>query len=322
MGVSVLGILARACLGTIGLVYSWLPAWARKLKAFALGTVLFALGLRRAVIEKNLRRFLPGEDAPTVARRAQLLRAAYRHLAELTLEITMLFGPKRGLYRWAQRHERVEGYENWVAAQAQGKGVLFLSSHVGNWEIMAAVGGTHKTNLLLVTKRLKPAWFHSAIENGRLSNDVKGTYEPRTFRDVLSHLKAGGTVGIVLDQFAGPPVGVRVPLFGVPVGTHTVMAMVAKRTGAPVIPVVNYRLPDGRHLVRCEPALRWIEHEDAHEELALNTAQYVQVIERHIREAPEQWLWTHQRFKGDLSPLRDGEWREGRVRQAKPSAHP
>jgi len=70
--------------------------------------------------------------------------------------------------------------------------------------------------------------------------------EGGTLKDVLRHLSKNGTVGFVMDQYSGPPVGVRVPVFGVPVGTPAVIATLAKRTGAVVLPAVNYRLPDGR----------------------------------------------------------------------------
>src|SRR6185312_635098 len=118
----------------------------------------------------------------------------------------------------------------------------FVSSHVGNWEIMSGSGALlGGIDLMIVTKRLKPAWIHRAIERGRIRSGVKGTYEPRPMKDVLRHLSKNGTVGFVMDQYPGPPVGVRVPVFGVPTGTPAAIAALARRTGAPVVPVVNYR---------------------------------------------------------------------------------
>jgi KDO2-lipid IV(A) lauroyltransferase len=106
-----------------------------------------------------------------------------------------------------------------------------------------------------------------------------------------------------------------VPFFGVPVGTISAVAVVAKRTGAPVLPVVNYRDPvRGRYVVEIHPPLAWKTHEDPDFEIAQNTAHYSEVLEGHIRQYPEQWLWTHRRFKGDLSPLRENEWSSGRSR--------
>jgi KDO2-lipid IV(A) lauroyltransferase len=171
--------------------------------------------------------------------------------------------------------------------------------------------------ILLVTKHLKPEWLHRAIERARARCQVSATYEPKTLRDVLRHLKAGQVVGFVLDQYAGAPVGMRVPVFGIPVGTTTAVAMLAKRTGAPVLPIVNYRLPGGDYRVDIRPPLAWelSPTEDADEEIGINTAHYAAVLEKDIYAHPEQWLWSHRRFKGDLSPLRPNEWYEGRPRR-------
>jgi len=208
--------------------------------------------------------------------------------------------------RIAKEKVDFRGFENWKRAQEQGRGVLFLSSHVGNWEIMAAAGAAQGMELLIVTKHLKPEWLHRAIEAGRRRAGVEATYEPRTLKDVLRWLQQGKTVGIVADQYAGPPVGIRVPVFGVPTGTHSAPAMIAKRTGAAVLPVVNYRTPEGGWVVEVRPAL--LLEPEGPEDLAKQTAAFSRELEKDIRKFPEQWLWIHKRFKGDLSPLREGEW--------------
>lgn len=280
-----------------------------------LGFVLMALRVRDQVIRENLQFAYPGDSAEEARIREHLRRAAYEHLGQLVFEILMLMGP---LPRYVRQRSELRGAENWRAAQAAGKGVLFLSSHVGNWEIMAATGAQFsRMDLMIVTKRLKPRWLHRAIELGRLRCGFKGTYEPRTLRDVLAHLKRKGTVGFVLDQYVGPPVGVRVPVFGVPVGTSAAVATLARRTGAVVLPVLNYRTSDGRWIVQIQPAVQWITDAggDPDRELAQNTAEYARILEQHIYSHPEQWLWTHRRFKGDLSPLQPEEWSRGRARR-------
>ena len=299
-------ILLHLSAGTLSLM----PLPVRRLKAWSWSMILRSVGFRAKVVRRNLEIAFPGEVGR--AKREELFVEAYRHLGSLFLEIFLLFGFFRRIVR---REVELRGLENWRAAVAQGKGAFFLSSHVGNWELMAAAGAREGIDLLLVTKLLKPGWLHEGIERARLRCGVKGTYEPRTMRDVLAHLKRGGTVGFVLDQYAGAPVGVRVPFFGVPVGTHLALATLVKRTGAPVVPVVNHRLPDGRLVVEIEPALEWLPDDHPDRELARNTAKYAEVIESHVRRYPGQWLWTHQRFKGDLSPLRPGEWESGRSRR-------
>jgi KDO2-lipid IV(A) lauroyltransferase len=266
---------------------------------------------RLKVVDENLNIAFPGEHNAWARERLRI--AAYRHLAFLVVEILMLFSGR--MKRFVLRNVDVRGLEHWNEAKRQGRGVVILASHVGNWEIMAAAGGMLGMDILMVTKHLKPEWLHRAIEKGRARCGVRATYEPRTFRDVLAHLKRNGTVGFVLDQYAGAPVGVRVPVFGVPVGTHTALALLVKRTQAVVLPVVNYRTNDGRVVIEVEPPVEWIPDDDANVEVALNTARFAATLERHIRAHADQWLWIHRRFKGDLSPLRKDEWREGRLRR-------
>jgi KDO2-lipid IV(A) lauroyltransferase len=284
----------------------------------ALGVLLRGTGLRARVIRQNLEFAFPQDGK----KREVLFREAYRHLGQLVFEIIALLGPMK---KFVLNHSELRGLENWKKAREAGNGVIFLASHVGNWEIMAATGAVFGgMDLMIVTKHLKPEWLHRAIEKGRAACGVAATYEPRTLRDVLAHLKRGGTVGFVLDQYAGAPVGVRVPVFGIPVGTTSAVATLAKRTGAVVVPVVNYRRPDGRFVTDIRPPLSWldasgdgVEAGDDHAtwEIATNTAYYAQVLERDIYEHPDQWLWIHRRFKGDLSPLREREWLEGRARK-------
>ncbi|MGZ3689436.1 MAG: lysophospholipid acyltransferase family protein, partial [Bdellovibrionota bacterium] len=296
--------MGSAVLSLVSWLYYVQPAPVRAWWGSALGGVLRLYGLRSAIVRENLARAFPSDPD----RQRRLASETYRHLGRLVLEILLLLGPMR---RFVRSNVLVTGEEHWSEAKRQGRGVIFLTSHVGNWEIMAATGGVRfGMDILLVTKILKPAWLHAAIEKGRARCGVTATYEPRTMRDVLGHLKQNGTVGFILDQYAGPPISVRVPVFGIPVGTTTAVAMVAKRTGAVVLPVVNYRLPDGRTKIEIAPPLEWEAHGNVNEELARNTARYAEVLQSHILAHPENWLWIHRRFKGDLSPLRLGEWSE------------
>lgn len=286
-------------LGAIGAFFYFVPRPVYVLCVRILAAVLRTLQLREDVIRQNLERAFPAESP---ARREERVRETYLHLAQLVLETFMVFGPMRKLVT-----DRIvwNGVENWRAAVAGGKGAFYLSSHTGNWEVMVCGGGyAQKMDLLMVTKKLKPAWFHRAFEQARARCEVKGTYEPRTLRDVFGHLKAGKTVGFVLDQYTGPPVSVRVPFFGVRVGTSSALATLVRRTQAPVVPVVTYRIgPLGsrRYAIDILPALPWISGATAEEEILANTAAYAQQIEADVRAHPEQWLWSHRRFKGELS---------------------
>lgn len=304
-----MGLLILPLLRTLAWISYLQPAFLREAWLGGVAAILRVTGFRERVVLQNLDYAFPGAEAEP--RKAGLARENYRHFARLALEILYLFGPMRS---FCLSRARLSGKAHWDAAKARGKGVIFLASHVGNWEVMAARGALSGIEIMLVTKHLKPEWLHQAIEAGRATCGVRGTYEPRTLKDVLGELKRGGTVGFVLDQYAGPPVGVRVPFFGVPVGTATIIATLARRTGATVLPVFNHRNTDGTFDVDIQPPAPWIVDPNPTRELALNTAAYSRVIEKHILEFPEQWLWIHRRFKGDLSPLRADEWDAGRAR--------
>lgn len=304
----VVGTVILFVLRCVAWTYAFQPRPLRRMWGNGLGWGLRKLKLRSRVVEQNLS--IAFKDSGE--KRATIYREAYAHLGNLALEILLLLGPMK---RYIERNTELEGLEHWQHAKARGKGVLFLASHVGNWEVMAATGALlGGVDIMLVTKHLKPEWLHQAIEKGRARCKVRATYEPRTLKDVLSSLKKNGTVGFVLDQYAGPPIGVRVPVFGVPVGTTTTIATLAKRTGATVLPVVNYRTAQGVWKVRIRPPVEWRASDDTTFELAENTARYAAALERDIYDHPEQWLWIHRRFKGELGPLREGEWSEGRAR--------
>lgn len=304
-----LGLVCILFLRVIGFILAILPYSFRWALSRFFGVILFLLSPRADVVRQNLEYAYPGQSYEVL--REKLFRKTYFHLVDLFLESLVMFGP----WKWfLKKNTELHGIENWKEAMKSGKGAIFLSSHVGNWEFMAASGALQGIDIMLVTKILKPAWLFEAIAEARLKCGVKGTYEPQTMRDILRQLKGGATIGIVLDQYTGPPVGIRVPFFGIPVGTHSVLAMLAKRTQAPVLPVVNFRTQSGKVETHIRPPLKWITHDDPQVEVALNTAEYAKILEMDIHNYPEQWLWTHRRFKGDLSPLLKDEWQNFRMR--------
>ena len=303
-------VIGTGILRFFGFCFGALPRRMQMAAGRALGSILYFFRLRFSVVDQNLKFAFPNDPE----QREKTARAFYAHLGQLILEVFLLFGP---LKKFVEKYVVMEGREHIENGLAKGKGILFLSSHVGNWEIMAAsYGVTAKEGLLLVTKQLKPSWLHNAIEEGRRRCGVAGTYEPRTIRDVFSYLKKNKAVGIVLDQYAGAPIGVRVPLFGVPVGTSSALATLARRTGAAVLPVENFRNPDGTWIVRIHPALEWKTEDDAEHsrEVVTNTAHYVEQVESHIKSHPDQWLWMHRRFKGELGALSAEELAGARAR--------
>jgi len=262
------------------------------------GALVRAFGFRIEVARANLELAFPEKS---LHEREKLLRQSFEELGVLWLELLRLF---YRFDRFVENNCYVEGREHLEAARAEGKGVLVMTAHLGNWEVLAAAGPTLlSTPVTMVTKRLRPLWLNRIFEVTRSLLGVRMAFEPRTMPEILRALKKNEAAGFVMDQFAGAPVGARVPFFGKAVGSHTALATLALRTGAPVVPALAVRRPDGRYLVRFEPAFILAARSDPAATVIANTALFVRHIEAWVRLYPAQWLWIHRRWKGDLSPL-------------------
>ena len=293
-----LSALLRAALFGAGTAVTFLPRpWELRLGR-ALGRLLLALDFKRwKIAQDNMARCLP-ELSPE--ERKNLLMENYRHYGILALELMHYFSPFAGHYPdYARRIAVLEGYENWKAAHDRGQGVLFISAHMANWELMLAMGGLRGMDLLLVTRHLKPEWLHKRLEAERLSVGFRCAYQPRTLPAVMRALRHGDSVGFAMDQYMPPPMGSPVKFFGVEVDTLTAPAVLAFRTGAAIIPVTQKREHDGMVRIILFPEIKLGPDQDP----ARATALLARRIEEMIRNNPSQWLWVHRRFKNLRAPV-------------------
>jgi Kdo2-lipid IVA lauroyltransferase/acyltransferase len=286
---------------SMGLVLGLIPRPLFLVLGRTLGKILLALGFRSEVARENIALALP-ELRPE--EREFLLKGSFGELGILFLELLRFF------YRFpsfVERNTVLENQHYLKDALAQGKGVLVSTAHLGNWEVLAAAGpvlvGVSST---MVTKSLKPQWLQRIVVVVRELMGVKMAFEPKTLSQVMRALRNKEIVGFVMDQYAGAPVGARVPFFGKPVGSHTALATIALRTGAPIVPGVAVRDVKGRYHVKFYPPIPLPEAASFEEKVLKLTAALVAQVESMVREYPEQWLWIHRRWKGDLSPLPQG----------------
>lgn len=282
----------------LGWFLSFFPRPVFLIVGRGLGALLFAVGFRTNIAKNNISLAFPDWSEE---KKDKLLHDHFAHLGILFLEIL------RSFYRFddfVRKYSDVEGENHLREALAKGQGTFVMTAHLGNWEVLTASGPTlFSTSVTMVTKELKPSFLHRTVKVTRELLGVKMACEPRTMQGIMRELKNKGIVGFVMDQFTGAPFGARVPFFGMPVGSHTALATLAIRTEAPVVPALSFRQANGRYLVRFEPPLPLIEHENKEQGVILNTANYVKHTEAWVRDRPEQWMWIHRRWKGDLSPL-------------------
>jgi KDO2-lipid IV(A) lauroyltransferase len=293
--------LALILLKLLGYFLALFPRKLFLLLGAGLGRLLFALNFRRKVAEENVGLAFP---YLTAEQRDKFLREHYREMGILFLEI---LGSFYRFDRFVEKFSDVEGEEHLRGALAREKGAFVMTAHLGNWEVITASGpNIFDVGVTMVTKELKPAWFHRVVALTRELLGVKMACEPKTMQGILRALKKKEIVGFVMDQYAGAPVGARVPFFGKPVGSHTALAALALRTGTPVVPAISVRQPNGRYLIRFDAPIETIDTGEQERDILANTAAYVAHTEAWIKEFPLQWMWVHRRWKGDLSPLPPG----------------
>jgi len=254
------------------------------------------LPLRRDAVLDNLRRVY-GEttDDAEIERIAQ---AHYGHLGRLFWEFAW--------YPWLPRSRRlalvrVDNLDALLAAHAQGKGVLILTGHFGNFEVATAAGLAQfpqaRGRFYFVRRPIRPQWL-DALVTRRFRRAGFGVLPKRgSLEAILDRLAAGDLVVFPFDQHAGRKEGVLAEFFGHPAGTFRSLAVIALTTGAPVVPACSWREADGRHVLRFEAEIRPLEHADANEAILLNTRAYNRALERMIVRRPEQWWWTHRRWR-------------------------
>lgn len=285
-------------LSALGLLVSFLPRRAELWLGPRLGRLVLGLGgFKHLIVRENIRRCFPELGAQA---RQALLERNFEHYGNLFFEFLHFFSPLPGHYRgYALRNSKLEGREHWERASDKGKGVIFVSCHVGFWEMLAAAGGLAGFPLTVVTTVLEPRWLDRKMTACRLSTNVRAACHPGSIPAVLKALRRGESVAFMNDQYARPPMGIPVPFFGVKVHTLGAVAPLAQRTGAAIVPVSCYREADGVSRVVVEPELELgpalADPEKATEIIAA-------VVERWVRRRPEQWLWLHRRFKNVAWP--------------------
>jgi KDO2-lipid IV(A) lauroyltransferase len=251
---------------------------------------------RRGLVLSNMRRVYGDVLGEEELRR--LAQAYYAHFVLFMVEFVRLpFMTKEQRKRWI----RVENMEAPLKVHENGRGILILTGHFGNWEAATVAGiGQHekyRNRFHFVRRPLKPALLNEFITR-RFQKAGFGSIAKRGSLDkILDLLTKGDGIVFVFDQHASNRDGVVVDFFGHPAGTFKSLAIIALSMGLEVVPASSWREPDGTHVLRFEDPLPLIQHEDTNEAIRLNTRAYNSALERMLLRHPEQWIWMHRRWK-------------------------
>jgi len=257
-----------------------------------LGRLWCALdGRHRRIAADNLRRAFPEWDESRVERTA---RGVYAHFATVLLDILWMEGrPVEKLLALAD----VDGLEHLTAALARGGGVVSPLAHLGNWEFQGIATASLIGPSAVVARPLDNPALDRRLVRFRASTGNIVIYKQKALPQVLRNLHEGRVAAIVVDQNVQAKDGIFVRFFGRPACTTTVAAALALKTGCPIVPARCVMRGDGRYRMVYGPPLEWSSSGRRSEDIARLTQEIASIIEGWVREAPEQWLWLHRRWK-------------------------
>ena len=190
-----------------------------------------------------------------------------------------------------------DGFENFARAREQGKGVLFLTAHFGNWELSSFAHGLYGYPLNFLVRELDNPLLDAFINRYRCLSGGHAIEKRESAREILRALQRGEAVGILADQNMLSSEGVFVEFFGRPACTTSAPARLARKLGVPIVlGLVIWDEKLKKYRLRFD-SVEWIKCDDPEEEILANTANFTRRLEDYVRRYPDQWLWVHRRWK-------------------------
>ena len=259
-----------------------------------LGRMAFHLDWERRKVALGNLRVVFGEEKPERELLA-IARNAFENLGMMAVEFFRI--PKMDLETFKKR-VTIEGLEEALRILGKGKGALLLLSHFGNWEMMGIMSKLIGDSIMVIAKPMKKNkridQFITKIRNAAGLEVVSSIKASRT---VFKALSQNRVVGILIDQRAKRSEGVWADFFGKKAPTTPGLAVLAMKTGAPVVPVFMVRNGFGKHRLIIQKPLELVHTGDIKKDVEANTQLFNHTLESMIRQYPDQWFWVHRRWE-------------------------
>lgn len=262
----------------------------------------YLLPYRKKTVFYNLQHVFA--DVLTREQIVKLAQGFYRHLGLSLYElISGVLIPARFKDESIELHNKHIIYDA-IAADRQ---IVLLTGHFGNWEIAATRSSKQmaiERRYYIIRKKLKNRFVQNYLYKKSVESGIHVINSDNMKRRLTEVLKEKASLIFVMDQRAGIPdnKGIPVEFFGTEVGTYHGMAKIVNRTQALVVPFSAYRKANGQHVAQYHPPLEWQDYADPQQAIYENTRRYNQELEKIILKHPDQWLWTHKRWRDAISP--------------------
>lgn len=283
--------VARLILATFGLMPRSVAIGLGRLLGWAV--YLVPTRLRRTGL-RNLEIAFP--ELP-LTQRKRLLRGCFDSLGRLLGEMSQFPRLTRARLRQMIEYDQV-GLAHLRTAEAEGRGVIFLTGHLGAWEVLSFGWSALEYPISFLVRPIDNPRIEEMVEKLRTRFGNTAINKKSAARRALKVLREGGTLGILSDLNTQEREGVFVPFFGKLACTTAGIATLALKTDAVVIPTCAVWDPKRRkYFFHGDPPVELVRTADHVKDVEINTARFTAAMERMIRLYPEQWLWIHRRWK-------------------------
>ncbi len=258
-----------------------------------LGRVVFRLDwVHRKVALENLN-IAFGEEKPERELFA-IARRTFENLGMVAVEFFRIPGMDTETYK---KKVEMEGVEEALKVLDKKKGALLLLGHFGNWELMALMSKVIKKPILVIAKSIKQKRIDQWITRIRKMVGLELIPPKNATPKVIKALSQNEVVGILFDQRGKRSRGVWADFFGRKVPTTSGLAVMAIKSGAPVLPVFMIRNGFQKHRLIVKEPLELIHTGDLRKDVEANTQLFNDILESIIRQYPDQWFWVHRRWE-------------------------
>lgn len=247
---------------------------------------------RRRIAIDNIRFSCEHGGLSIASSPSALARESMANLGESFAEMVKIYS---GYGRKIIENVRIEGIENFLDAISQCKGIISVTGHCGNWELMAIACGLQIKASSVVARRQNNVYIDAIVEKMRTKYGNRVIYKKGALREIMSVLRSNGSVGILMDQAVSRDEGYVVNFLGRGAWTTKMPALLARKTGAAVLPVFIRREGSG-HVMMIMPTIR-LSEAGGEQAVIDDTLAFTSCIEDYVRKWPQEWLWIHKRWK-------------------------
>jgi Kdo2-lipid IVA lauroyltransferase/acyltransferase len=267
--------------------------WALK-TGEKLGLLLFYIwGSRRKTAIDNLSGAVSSGALQLSEPAEKVVKDNFRNLGKSAVEVIKIY---YGLGRKIFQSVSIEGIDNMERAKSKGKGILFLTGHCGNWELIAIIASFKLSGLAVVARPVDNPYINNIVEKVRRKYGNIVIPKKGALKSIINILRGNGCAGILMDQAVTRREGFVTDFLGRGAWTSKVPATIARKTGAAVIPAFIHRA-DGGHKVKVYPEVELSGSDDHEDAIKQDTVRFSRFVEDYIREHPAEWLWIHRRWK-------------------------